>query len=80
MPSICREADVLIVARGRANVVDASYFNPDQIVIDVGINVDENGRLCGDVKFEDAEKIVKAVNTGAGRRRTVTDLGACQAC
>jgi methylenetetrahydrofolate dehydrogenase (NADP+)/methenyltetrahydrofolate cyclohydrolase len=52
----CRVADVLIVAAGRAGLVDGNYINPDGIVVDVGINVDAEGNLCGDVRREDAER------------------------
>ena len=51
MPSVTREAEILIVAAGRAGVVGKDYVSPGQIVIDVGINVNEEGKLCGDVDF-----------------------------
>ena len=66
MPAVCREADILIVAAGRAGVVDKPYFAPGQVVIDVGINVNAEGKLCGDVKFEDAEPIVGAITPVPG--------------
>jgi methylenetetrahydrofolate dehydrogenase (NADP+)/methenyltetrahydrofolate cyclohydrolase len=72
MPAICREADILIVAAGRANIVGKDYFNKNQIVIDVGINVLENGKLCGDVNFEEAEPIVSAITPVPGGIGTVT--------
>lgn len=72
MPAVCREADILIVAAGRAKVVNEPYFRPGQIVIDVGINVDEEGKLCGDVNFEDAEKIVEGITPVPGGVGTVT--------
>jgi methylenetetrahydrofolate dehydrogenase (NADP+)/methenyltetrahydrofolate cyclohydrolase len=52
----CRAADILIVAAGRAGLVDAGFINPCGVVIDVGINLDEDGNLCGDVRREDAER------------------------
>ena len=51
MPSVAREGEILIVAAGRAGVVGAEYVSPGQIVIDVGINVNEEGKLCGDVDY-----------------------------
>jgi len=72
MPAICREAEVLIVAAGRAGIVGSDYFTEGQTVIDVGINVDANGNLCGDVKFDDAEKIVSAITPVPGGVGTVT--------
>lgn len=72
MPAVCREAEILIVAAGRPKVVDSAYFSPNQVVIDVGINVDADGKLCGDVNFSDAEAIVAAVTPVPGGVGTVT--------
>jgi methylenetetrahydrofolate dehydrogenase (NADP+)/methenyltetrahydrofolate cyclohydrolase len=52
----CRAADILIVAAGRAGLVGAGHIGPEGTVIDVGINVDEAGNICGDVREEDAER------------------------
>jgi methylenetetrahydrofolate dehydrogenase (NADP+)/methenyltetrahydrofolate cyclohydrolase len=52
----CRAADILVVAAGRAGLVDARHITPGGVVIDVGINVNEDGSLCGDVRREDAER------------------------
>ena len=72
MPSVCRQAEILIVAAGRAGIVDKEYFAPGQVVIDVGINVDENGKLCGDANFDEAEPIVDAITPVPGGVGTVT--------
>lgn len=72
MPAICREAEILIVAAGCAGIVGKEYFSAGQTVIDVGINVDENGSLCGDVKFAEAEPIVDAITPVPGGVGTVT--------
>jgi methylenetetrahydrofolate dehydrogenase (NADP+)/methenyltetrahydrofolate cyclohydrolase len=72
MPAVCRDAEILIVAAGRAKVIDKSYFSPGQVVIDVGINVDEAGNLCGDVNFEQAEPIAEAITPVPGGVGTVT--------
>lgn len=72
MPSVTREAEVLIVAAGKAGAITKEYLAPGQIVIDVGINVNEEGKLCGDVKFEDAEPIVGAITPVPGGVGTVT--------
>ena len=61
VPSVVKEADIVVVAAGKAGVIDGSYLREGQIVIDVGINVNEEGKLCGDVNFEEAEKIVEAI-------------------
>lgn len=72
MPGACREAEVLIVAIGRAKMVDKNYLAPGQTVIDVGINVLEDGSLCGDVDFEAAKGVVAAVTPVPGGVGTVT--------
>ena len=66
MPSVVREADIVIVAAGRAGVVDDTYLRAGQVVIDVGINVNAEGKLCGDVDFEKAEPIVEAITPVPG--------------
>lgn len=72
IPSLCRKAEILVVAAGRANVADKNYFSAGQVVIDVGINADSNGNLCGDVNFDDAEKIVRSITPVPGGVGTVT--------
>ncbi|HHW94465.1 MAG TPA: bifunctional 5,10-methylenetetrahydrofolate dehydrogenase/5,10-methenyltetrahydrofolate cyclohydrolase [Mogibacterium sp.] len=72
LPGTCRNAEILIVAAGKANVVDETYTNPNQVVIDVGINVDSEGKLCGDVKFDSVESEVAAVTPVPGGVGTVT--------
>lgn len=72
MPKVCAAAEILIAAAGRANVVGREFFNEGQTVIDVGINVDENGTLCGDVNFAEAEKTVSAITSVPGGVGTVT--------
>lgn len=53
---VCKTADVLVVAVGRAKMIDESYIKDGAVVIDVGMDRDENGKLCGDVDFESACK------------------------
>ncbi|MEY8339533.1 bifunctional 5,10-methylenetetrahydrofolate dehydrogenase/5,10-methenyltetrahydrofolate cyclohydrolase [Lachnospiraceae bacterium 62-35] len=48
----CQRAEILVAAAGKAGMIDKSYVGENAVVIDVGINVDENGKLCGDVDFE----------------------------
>ena len=57
----CRRAEVLIAAAGRANMIGRDHLSPGQLVLDVGINVDEEGNLVGDVDFAAADAIVGAV-------------------
>ncbi|MBQ3074837.1 MAG: bifunctional methylenetetrahydrofolate dehydrogenase/methenyltetrahydrofolate cyclohydrolase FolD [Clostridia bacterium] len=54
LAEICREADILVAAVGKANFVTADMVKPGAVVIDVGMNRDENG-LCGDVAFAEVE-------------------------
>ena len=56
LKKICQSADILIVAIGRAKMIDESYIKDGAVVIDVGMDRDENGKLCGDVDFESACK------------------------
>lgn len=53
LKNICREADILIVAVGKANFINKDYVKENAVIIDVGINRDSNGMLCGDVNFND---------------------------
>ena len=62
----------VIVAAGRAGVVDASYVAPGQTIIDVGINVNAEGKLCGDVAFDEVEPIVDAITPVPGGVGSVT--------
>lgn len=56
LAEICRNADILVAAVGKANFVTADMVKDGAIVIDVGMNRLENGKLCGDVDFENTEK------------------------
>ena len=78
MADICKKADILIVAAGKANVVDESYVHPNQVVIDVGINVGKDGKLCGDVNFDRVMPIVKAISPVPGGVGTVTTAVLCK--
>ena len=68
----CRRADVLIAAAGRAGVIGADCIAPGQIIIDVGINADEDGNLVGDVDFAAAESVVRAITPVPGGVGAVT--------
>jgi methylenetetrahydrofolate dehydrogenase (NADP+)/methenyltetrahydrofolate cyclohydrolase len=72
MPSVCRDSEILIAAAGKAGMIDKNFCSPGQIVVDVGINVDENGKLCGDVNFEECEPVVEAITPVPGGVGTVT--------
>jgi methylenetetrahydrofolate dehydrogenase (NADP+)/methenyltetrahydrofolate cyclohydrolase len=66
LPGICREADVLIAAVGRAKMIPGDWLKPVAAVIDVGMNRDENGKLCGDVDFASAEKVAGCITPVPG--------------
>lgn len=51
LPGQCRRADILVAAAGRAGMIGENFVGQGAVVVDVGINVDENGALCGDVDF-----------------------------
>ena len=57
LPAVCREADILVSAVGKAHFVTADMVKPGAVVIDVGMNRDENGKLCGDVDFGPVSEI-----------------------
>ena len=77
MPGVCREADILVVAAGHAGTVDWTYVHPNQVVVDVGINVDAEGKLCGDVKFDEVEPHVRAITPVPGGVGSVTTAVLC---
>ena len=58
---ICKKSDIIVSCVGNAKFVKENFVNDKSIVIDVGINIDEEGEVCGDVDFEKVEKIVKAI-------------------
>ncbi len=68
----CRRADVLVAAAGKAGAVSAACLAPGQVVLDVGINVDEAGNLVGDVDFAAAEATVEAITPVPGGVGAVT--------
>lgn len=72
LPEIVASADIVIACVGRAEMVNALYLSADQVVIDVGINVTEEGNLVGDVDFAAAETTVAAVTPVPGGVGTVT--------
>lgn len=68
----CKQGDILVAAVGRAKMLDGSYVGTGAVVIDVGINVDENGKLCGDVDFESLEGIASMATPVPGGVGAVT--------
>jgi len=73
MPSVIREADIVVVCAGKMETIGKEYFRPGQVVIDVGIGWnEEKGKLCGDVKFDEVEPIVAAITPVPGGVGSVT--------
>ncbi len=72
LEEICQSADIVICATGRARAFGASYFSAEQVVLDVGINFDDDGTMCGDVDFEEVEPVVGAITPVPGGIGTVT--------
>lgn len=66
IPSITRSSEIVVVAAGRAGLVTGDMLSPGQVVIDAGINAKDGGGIIGDVDFEAAEKIVKAITPVPG--------------
>ena len=72
LPDVCREADVVVVAMGKMGFIGAEHLRTGQVVVDVGIHVNEEGKLCGDVRFGEAEPVVEAITPVPGGVGTVT--------
>lgn len=72
LASFTREADIVICAVGKAAFFDESHFREGQCVIDVGMNVDSEGRLCGDVAFDKVEPIVGSITPVPGGVGAIT--------
>ena len=72
LPGVCAQADLLVTAIGRAVMIDKNYVKPGAVVVDVGINVDEQGGLCGDVDTASAMEKAEAVTPVPGGLGAVT--------
>lgn len=66
LKKICSRADVLIAAIGKPKFFNHEYIKDGAVVLDVGINRDENNKLCGDVDFEDVKDRVMAITPVPG--------------
>ena len=73
----CRNADIVVAAIGKAKLLSKEYFKKGQIVVDVGINVDAEGNMCGDCDFDAAETIVSAITPVPGGVGSVTTAVLC---
>ena len=68
----CSDAEIVIAAAGRAKMLNSDYCGQDAVMIDVGINVDENGKLCGDVDYASLDGKASAATPVPGGVGTVT--------
>ncbi len=66
LQGVCREADVIVAAVGRAKMIRTDWVKPGAAVIDVGMNRDENGKLCGDVDFASVQEVAGAITPVPG--------------
>ncbi|WP_010303158.1 bifunctional methylenetetrahydrofolate dehydrogenase/methenyltetrahydrofolate cyclohydrolase FolD [Kurthia senegalensis] len=66
LAAITKQADILVVATGRAKMIKKEHVKEGAVVIDVGMDLDENGKLCGDVDFEDVLDKVSAITPVPG--------------
>lgn len=64
--AVTRKADILVAAVGRAKLIKADMVKPGAVVIDVGMNRDENGKLCGDVDFSEVKAIAGSITPVPG--------------
>lgn len=66
LSAVTRNADILVAAVGRAKLIKADMVKPGAVVIDVGMNRDENGKLCGDVDFAEVKEIAGSITPVPG--------------
>ncbi|MHC5409779.1 bifunctional methylenetetrahydrofolate dehydrogenase/methenyltetrahydrofolate cyclohydrolase FolD [Listeria seeligeri] len=66
LPEVAKEADILVVATGLAKFVKKDYIKPGAVVIDVGMDRDENNKLCGDVDFDDVVDVASFITPVPG--------------
>ena len=78
LKAVCNEAEILVAAAGKAGMLDAEYVADGAVVLDVGINVDENGKICGDVKWEGLEEKASAATPVPGGIGAVTTAVLCK--
>ncbi|MBQ6318905.1 MAG: bifunctional methylenetetrahydrofolate dehydrogenase/methenyltetrahydrofolate cyclohydrolase FolD [Lachnospiraceae bacterium] len=66
LKTVCKRADILVAAVGKPKMINSEYIKEGAVVIDVGIHRMENGKLCGDVDFDDVKDIVSAITPVPG--------------
>ncbi len=76
--AMCKNADILVVAAGCAGLVTPEFTNPEQVIIDIGINVSADGKLCGDADYVAVEPLVNAITPVPGGVGAVTTAVLCK--
>ena len=72
LENLCKDADIIISAAGKLNTLTEKHVNGRQIIVDVGINFDEEGKMCGDADFEALKDNVEAITPVPGGVGSVT--------
>ncbi len=73
LKKMVENSDIVCSAVGRKNLITSDMVNNNMVVIDIGINVDENGNMCGDVDYDKVSEIVKAITPVPGGVGMVTN-------
>jgi methylenetetrahydrofolate dehydrogenase (NADP+)/methenyltetrahydrofolate cyclohydrolase len=66
LASFTRQADILVVAVGKVNLITADMIKPGAVVVDVGINRKEDGKICGDVDYDEVAKVASHITPVPG--------------
>ncbi len=74
LPEVTSKADIVVTGVGKAKFLGKEYFTKDSVIVDVGINMDDNNHLCGDVNFEEVSESALAISPVPGGVGTVTSM------
>ena len=70
----CHNADLIFVMVGKPKTIKIEHVKPGQVIVDIGINVDKNGKLCGDADFDNLLPVVKAITPVPGGVGAMTSV------
>lgn len=73
LEKICKEADIVMSALGKAKTLDSKFFNKDSIIVDIGVSMDGDGSMSGDVDFSDVADMVSMITPVPGGVGSVTN-------
>lgn len=74
LPGVTAKADIVVTGAGKAKLFGKEFFTKDSIIVDVGINLDQDNKLCGDVDYEEVADSVAAISPVPGGVGTVTSM------